>query len=100
VLSLDTILDEFTSGTLAKAHQIRRDRKIRSYEYSGSRITGKVRGSAGETYRQIIEITGEDDDVSVDGECTCPVGYNCKHVAALLLQIFEQPRDRDRRKQP
>jgi superfamily II DNA or RNA helicase len=97
VLSLDTILDEFTSGTLAKAHQIRRDGKIRSYEYSGSRITGKVRGSSGETYRQIIEIVGEDEDVTVDGECTCPVGYNCKHVAALLLQIFEQPRDRDRR---
>jgi superfamily II DNA or RNA helicase/uncharacterized Zn finger protein len=97
VLSLDTILEEFTSSTLAKAHQIRRDGKIRSYEYSGRRITGKVRGSAGEAYRQIIEIVGEDEDVTVDGECTCPIGYNCKHVAALLLQIFEQPRDRDRR---
>ena len=20
-----------------------------------------------------------------DGECTCPVGYNCKHVAAIVI---------------
>ena len=39
----------------------------------------------------------------VDGECTCPVGYNCKHVAAILLAARDQraehtPRGTDRRR--
>ncbi|MGL4609903.1 MAG: SNF2-related protein [Trueperaceae bacterium] len=97
MLNLDAILQEFTSSTLAKAHQLRREGKIRSYEHSGQRITGKVRGSAGETYKQTIEIHGESENISVHGECTCPVGYNCKHVAALLIQIFETSRSRDQR---
>lgn len=24
---------------------------------------------------------------TIDGECDCPVGYNCKHVAALMLHV-------------
>jgi superfamily II DNA or RNA helicase len=94
VLNLEAILDEFSSSTLAKAHQIRHDKKIVSYEYSNDRLTGKVRGSYGETYKQFIEIIHEGgDDISIEGECTCPIGYNCKHVAALLLQIFEKPKN-------
>jgi uncharacterized Zn finger protein len=24
-----------------------------------------------------------------DGECTCPVGYNCKHVAAIVIAALD-----------
>jgi len=27
----------------------------------------------------------------VDGECTCPVGWNCKHVAALVIAAVDSP---------
>ncbi len=26
-----------------------------------------------------------------DGECTCPVGYNCKHVAAIVIAATDGP---------
>ncbi len=26
---------------------------------------------------------------AVDGTCSCPVGYNCKHVAAVLLRVMD-----------
>lgn len=94
MLNLEAILDEFSSSILAKAHQIRHDKKIIACESDGGHITGKVRGSYGETYKQTIEIIRDnDEDISIDGECTCPVGYNCKHVAALLLHVFEKPRN-------
>ena len=40
-----------------------------------------------------------------DGECTCPVGYNCKHVAALVIAASDgrgrgADRPRDIRHQP
>ena len=40
-----------------------------------------------------------------DGECTCPVGYNCKHVAALVIAASDgrgrgADRPRDIRRQP
>ena len=39
-----------------------------------------------------------------DGECTCPVGYNCKHVAALVIAAADGPGARptrdERRPQP
>jgi superfamily II DNA or RNA helicase len=94
VLNLEAILEEFSSSTLAKAHQIRHDHKIISYSYKDDTIAGKVRGSYDEVYRQVIEIIHDyGEDVSIEGDCTCPVGYNCKHVAALLLQVFETPKE-------
>ena len=32
----------------------------------------------------------DDYDVIIDGDCSCPVEYNCKHVAAALLQLLDQ----------
>lgn len=29
----------------------------------------------------------------VDGSCTCPVGYNCKHVAAALVALLAQEQE-------
>ncbi|MHC5796358.1 DEAD/DEAH box helicase [Lacisediminihabitans sp. FW035] len=47
-------------------------------------LAGSVRGSAADPYRctaLISAATGK----PTSGICTCPVGFDCKHVAALLL---------------
>ncbi|WP_244561008.1 DEAD/DEAH box helicase [Azospirillum oryzae] len=45
-----------------------------------------VRGSGRALYGQDIIVKIADGVLKqVDGECDCPVGYNCKHVAAALL---------------
>ncbi len=40
-------------------------------------------------YSQDILIDG--DNYSIDGDCSCPVGYNCKHVAAAIFQYLANP---------
>ena len=53
--------------------------------------TGRVRGSRGRAYQCIVQVAirpnGEPELV---GQCSCPVGYNCKHVAAVLLVLSER----------
>jgi superfamily II DNA or RNA helicase len=55
------------------------------------RLQGEVRGSGGRLYRQQIEIEWARYGPSIDGECSCPVGYNCKHVAAVCLAWKASP---------
>lgn len=50
-------------------------------------LEARVRGSSTQSYFASIELTREDDgEVSIFGSCSCPVGVNCKHVAAAALQ--------------
>ena len=56
----------------------------------GYDLTAMVQGSDFVPYKQDITIFVGDDsevweDVDIEGECTCPVGFNCKHVAAVLF---------------
>ena len=43
-------------------------------------LTARVSNGRGTSYRQQIIHT----DGWLDGHCTCPVGHNCKHVAAVM----------------
>ncbi|HYO38000.1 MAG TPA: SNF2-related protein, partial [Geodermatophilus sp.] len=50
-------------------------------------VSGFVTGQGGRIYRTVA---GWEGDVGRWwGECSCPVGYDCKHVAALLLAARE-----------
>ena len=57
----------------------------------GCRLEATTTGSGGATYEQDIDIDIGEHDAVIDGECTCPVGYNCKHVAAACLAYMERP---------
>ncbi|MDD4914712.1 MAG: DEAD/DEAH box helicase [Methylococcales bacterium] len=50
-------------------------------------ISARVKGSSGVPYRQAITIQWPQGarQASIEGHCSCPVGYNCKHVAAACL---------------
>ncbi|HIJ61659.1 MAG TPA: DEAD/DEAH box helicase [Rhodospirillaceae bacterium] len=56
----------------------------------GSHVEGEVRGGNPLPYQVSAGIrrlgTGR---LAIGGECSCPVGFDCKHVAALLLQVLE-----------
>ena len=54
-------------------------------------IVGSVAGSRGRVY-SVDATLGRDADgrlSNVDGHCSCPVGYNCKHVTAVLLDVAQ-----------
>jgi len=49
-------------------------------------LTAKVQGTERRPYAVTVDFELDDeDDPWIEGECSCPVGYNCKHVAAVLL---------------
>ncbi|PJA25691.1 MAG: helicase [Alphaproteobacteria bacterium CG_4_10_14_0_2_um_filter_63_37] len=65
---------------------------VRLLEASGDRIEAEVRGTARRPYRVTVTFREQRGGWGVMGFCTCPVGYNCKHVAATLLAFAERSR--------
>ena len=50
------------------------------------KLQGRVRGSLGETYTTSVYFADEPTGAALlEGECSCPVGWNCKHAAALVF---------------
>ncbi|HII4322067.1 TPA: SWIM zinc finger family protein [Enterobacter cloacae] len=48
-------------------------------------ISGEVKGSAKQAYRVLLHISRIPRGISLAGECSCPVRWQCKHAAALAL---------------
>ena len=56
---------------------------------SDFQIFGETQGSQPDAYEQDIHLWREGRQPwKVAGDCTCPVGYNCKHVAAVLFDVL------------
>ena len=52
-------------------------------------IRAKVRGGEPSPYRVEVELEFNHGRlVDLDGSCSCPVGFNCKHVVATMLQAL------------
>ena len=66
----------------------RQGRVSRVRHEADGNITASVRGSGGKTYSQTISPIG--DGRGLSGRCNCPVGINCKHVAAVCHDVAAQ----------
>jgi superfamily II DNA or RNA helicase len=62
-----------------------REGRVLAFDRDVEVLSGRVLGTARRPYEQTITVEVARGGVSIDGECTCPVGFNCKHVAAVLL---------------
>lgn len=62
-------------------------------EAEGVRLQARVRGSGSRVYSLSVWIPADPDRGAITGGCACPVGYNCKHVAAACLAFEERERD-------
>lgn len=52
----------------------------------GTRIKARVQGSGRQPYSLTIEIVDVNPEfLDIEGQCSCPGGFNCKHVAATLF---------------
>ncbi|MCK9621654.1 MAG: SNF2-related protein [Methylobacter sp.] len=56
-------------------------------------LNAAVKGTNVDPYRQNIRIIWRPDysAAEIEGDCTCPIGYNCKHVAAVCL-MYQNPK--------
>jgi superfamily II DNA or RNA helicase len=89
-LTEEDLRKAFDPQVLNRGRGVRVHKRVRQVDASadGLRIAGSVQGSERRPYNQTVSLvpvrggTG----VRVSGYCTCPVGINCKHVAAVLLE--------------
>ncbi|MGK5078459.1 SNF2-related protein [Janthinobacterium sp. HLX7-2] len=79
----------FDAGTLNRGRDYARRGKVLAVTVDGDEIKGKVSGSGSQSYRQSVRIKPGPRGVHFDGDCSCPMDYNCKHVVAVLLHHLE-----------
>jgi superfamily II DNA or RNA helicase len=60
------------------------------WDPSANALRGRVRGQLESLYDVAVFVSLDDNGQAsyLDGECNCPVGLDCKHVAALALQAI------------
>ena len=66
---------------------------VRSMEDQGYvEVQGQVASPRLKTYftRALLDLNEADDVFVVDSECSCPVGMDCKHAAALTIVYLQQ----------
>lgn len=57
----------------------------------GARVECQVQGTERRPYSQAIRISERQDGrLNINGMCSCPVGINCKHVAAALITAMKR----------
>lgn len=49
-------------------------------------LRSSVKGSGNQLYTQTICIDQSSRHIDIEGDCSCPVNYNCKHVAAACIE--------------
>ena len=91
IVSKEEIADFVSRSVFEKGRAYQAQGRVAALRISDDAmyVTSKVRGPGYENYA--VEITlelGNDGLEEIAGDCTCPVGYNCKHVAATLLEAL------------
>ena len=87
----ESILKDFFDTATFKRGQVIRSRVRRvniKQERKNEFVTGEVGGSSDETYdvSVLLQRNQYNDLDGIGGVCDCPMGFNCKHVVALLLE--------------
>jgi superfamily II DNA or RNA helicase len=60
--------------------------RTREWDDEGTRVLGLVQGGASQPYEAAVRLTRANRQLAaLEGTCSCPVGFNCKHAVALLL---------------
>ncbi len=82
---------QFTSGAFHRGEEYWGQARVRGLEVSddGNTVSAHVQGAAAKPYTVEAQITpGREGQPAILGRCSCPMAYNCKHVAAVLLEAL------------
>src|SRR6266705_7213333 len=84
-----TFADAVGAASFARGFQYAQQRAVVHAEWDSAdhALRGLVRGSSGNFYATaaFFSLTGGLPPEFELGECSCPVGFNCKHAVALVL---------------
>jgi superfamily II DNA or RNA helicase len=89
-VSDDDLVDVFGPASLARGQSYARSGHVleMSVDEDAQTVSGLVAGSEGKRYRTTVHLDADAHDgvgPDVESYCTCPVGLDCKHGAALLI---------------
>ncbi len=90
------LADFFDPTTLSRGAQYAVEKRVSITEMDdddgrGLFVGGSVRGSKRQPYTVDVWLSVDARSgrlIDIEGECTCPVGFNCKHAVAMLLAAF------------
>lgn len=91
VLKRKEIYSYFSRSAMEKAVVYQAKGRVSAVEVSDdlTRVGARVRGSESNKYRVDIQLKFAGDRLTdLDGDCSCPMAVNCKHVAATLLEVL------------
>ena len=77
----------FRPGDFSRGRDYALDNRAQVEGLDKGVLLAECRGSGRQRYRQRIRLIDRGAHWDVDGRCSCPVGYNCKHVVAALLTV-------------
>lgn len=86
-----SVLGDIDPATAARGLSYHRQGRVRDIQIDpdGMALLAAVQGSEPDPYEVDITIThSQRHGFRVEGFCTCPVAYNCKHVAAALYAVL------------
>lgn len=70
-----------------KGQTYQRQGRIQALSRDDGVLLAIVRGSGGNIYETTVDVWRDANKrLGADGTCSCPVGMNCKHVAAALIE--------------
>lgn len=88
--TLEDVVANFESNTYSRGVDYARKGCVRKVKLGKDLVKGVVQGSANRVYEQSVALFSVSSGVEFEGDCSCPVGYNCKHVVAVLLAHLQQ----------
>ncbi|MCQ4307450.1 DEAD/DEAH box helicase [Pseudomonas stutzeri] len=77
----------FSPLALSRGEQYAAEGRVRIFEQSVQRVAASCQGSGSNSYRQTLTLGPRGE---LHCLCTCPVGWACKHAAAVLYELKRQ----------
>ncbi len=77
----------FGSGDFRRGQSYADEARSHDLRFERGLLLASCRGSGSEQYQQRIRLAEQDGVWHVEGRCSCPVAWNCKHVVAALLTL-------------
>ncbi|TPQ40123.1 helicase [Bradyrhizobium guangdongense] len=94
VLKRKDIYNYFSRSAMEKGLAYQAQRRVSKLQVSDdlTHVSARVRGSGSNVYQVDVALKfGADRLTDLDGDCSCPMEYNCKHVAATVIDALSGP---------
>ncbi|KAF1022249.1 MAG: RNA polymerase-associated protein RapA [Pseudomonas sp.] len=82
--------EDYNPRTLERGFEYADENRVRIVKVGEKTVRALCTGSGSNVYEQVIIFDdGNPQWPRIDSDCSCPVGFNCKHIAAVLFHIVD-----------